>query len=240
MIPKTIHYCWFGRGSMPQLALDCIESWHKYMPDWEYRLWNEDNFDVNCNQYVKEAYEARKFAFVSDYARLKALTEYGGLYLDTDVLVLKSFATLTDLDAFCGFEGSKHKPIATCVMASVANGLWIQQMIKSYQGRRFVDSDGNYDITTNTSFLSAIMEKNGFVRNGQKQQYLDCMVFPVQWFSPRQTTGEYLLTEDTYSDHLGAASWANNKEKYSLLKKIIGQKNMTRLIKIKRLLERKC
>lgn len=102
MIPKIIHYCWFGRGAMPQTALDCIESWHRFMPGWEFRLWNEDNFDINCNWYVKEAYEARKFAFVSDYVRLVALRDFGGLYLDTDVNVLKSFDNLMDLDAFAG------------------------------------------------------------------------------------------------------------------------------------------
>ena len=80
MIPKIIHYCWFGSGEMPQLAKDCIASWHKYMPDWEYKLWNEDNFDVDSVPYVKEAYEARKFAFVSDYVRLYALYTDGGLY----------------------------------------------------------------------------------------------------------------------------------------------------------------
>ena len=107
MIPKVIHYCWFGRGPMPQLALDCIESWHKYMPDWEYKLWNEDNFDVNCNQYVREAYEARKFAFVTDYVRLYALKTEGGVYMDTDVEVLKAYDdALMSLPAFTGYEGS--------------------------------------------------------------------------------------------------------------------------------------
>ena len=90
MIPKIIHYCWFGRGEMPQLALDCIASWHKYMPDWEYRLWNEDNFNVNSAPYTKEAYEAKKFAFVSDYVRLMALESEGGLYLDVDFEIYKS------------------------------------------------------------------------------------------------------------------------------------------------------
>ena len=125
MIPKIIHYCWFGRRPMPQTALDCIDSWHRFMPGWEYKLWNEDNFDVNCNQYVREAYESRKFAFVSDFVRLKVLSENGGLYIDTDVKVQKSFDDLMGLDAFCGFEGSKSKPIGTCVMASNAGGEWI-------------------------------------------------------------------------------------------------------------------
>lgn len=235
MIPKIIHYCWFGRGPMPQLALDCIASWHKYMPDWEYKLWNEDNFDINCNQYVKEAYEARKFAFVSDYARLKALYEEGGLYFDTDVMVLKPFNELMEHNtAFCGFEGSKTLPIGTCVMASVPKGKWIEQMLLSYNGRTFISDNGSYDITTNTSSLSKLMEQNGFMRNGVQQQYKDLTIFPVYYFSPRQTTGEFFLTENTYSNHLGVGSWTDGKNKFSKLARIIGQKNMTRLIKLKR------
>ena len=94
MIPRKIHYCWFGHGEMPQITKDCIDSWHKYMPDWEYKLWNEDNFDVNRILYTKEAYKAKKYAFVSDYVRLIALLNEGGVYLDTDVEVFKSFDDL--------------------------------------------------------------------------------------------------------------------------------------------------
>lgn len=234
MIPKIIHYCWFGRGAMPQTAIDCIESWHKFMPDWKYKLWDEGNFDINCNQYVKDAYAAGKFAFVSDFVRLKVLFEEGGIYLDTDVKVMKSFDELMEVDAFCGFEGSKSKPIGTCVMASKAEGEWICEMLAAYDGRHFFNVDGSLNLTTNTAFLSSVMENSGFVRNGLQQTYKDCTVFPTDYFSPRQTTGEYFLTANTFSDHLGVASWSAPHGKYSLLKKIIGQNNMTRLIKLKR------
>ena len=236
MIPKIIHYCWFGYSPMAQKTLDCIESWHKYMPDWEYKLWNEDNFDVNCNQYVREAYEARKFAFVSDFVRLKVLSEEGGLYLDTDVNVLKSFDGLMGLDAFCGFEGSKSKPIGTCVMASKAGGEWIGEMLAAYEERHFINADGSLDQTTNTAFLSSLMVKSGFVRNGLQQTYKDCTVFPTDYFSPRQTTGEYILTANTYSDHLGAASWADSREQgwKSRVLGLFGPKMRTRVIKFKR------
>lgn len=239
MIPKIIHYCWFGCGQMPQTALDCIESWHRFMPDWEYKLWTEDNFDVYCNRYVREAFEAGKFAFVSDYVRLVALRDFGGLYLDTDVKVLKCFDNLMEYDAFCGFEGSKHKPIGTCVMASKANGEWISEMLEAYNGRHFVNADGSFNLTTNTTFLSSVMEKGGFIRNGLQQAYKDCTIFPTDYFCPRQTTGEYLLTENTYCDHLGASSWApHGKSWKSLIRRIVGPKNMTRLIKLKRRFER--
>ena len=103
MIPKTIHYCWFGRAPMPDLAHRCIESWHKFMPNYEYKLWNEDNFDINCNKYVKEAYEAEKYAFVTDFVRLYALYSEGGIYMDTDVEVLKPYDNLLHLSGFIGF-----------------------------------------------------------------------------------------------------------------------------------------
>lgn len=234
MIPKIIHYCWFGRGPMSQLALDCIESWHKYMPDWEYKLWNEDNFDVNCNQYVREAYEAKKYAFVTDYVRLYALKTEGGVYMDTDVKLIKSLDPLLDNAAFCGFEESKTKPIGTCVMASIPNGKWIQQMLNSYSDRKFIDKDGHLDLTTNTTFLSGIMEKNGLKRDGLIQQYLDCTVYSYDYFSPGTSTGEYCPTENTFCHHLCVSSWSDAKNKYSRLKKLIGSKNMTRLIKLKR------
>lgn len=235
MIPKIIHYCWFGRGEMPQLAKDCIASWHKYMPDWEYKLWNEDNFDVNSIPYTKEAYEAKKYAFVSDYVRLWVLEKEGGLYLDTDVEVFKSFEELMRYKAFAGFEGSKYKPVGTCVMASSSHGLWVREQLDNYQGRHFVMADGSYDMTTNVKFLSAQMCKNGFIQNGNEQEYKDLHIFPVDYFCPRHTTGEYIRTENTYCEHKGIASWSEGRKSWKTgLRAVVGQKNMTALIKLKR------
>lgn len=235
MIPKTIHYCWFGRGEMPQLVKDCIASWHKYMPDWKYKLWNEDNFDVNCIPYTREAYRANKYAFVSDFVRLWVLEQEGGLYLDTDVMVFKSFDVLMERRAFAGFEGSKHQPIGTCVMASESHGIWVKEMLNAYMGRNFISSDGTIDLRTNVQFMTAIMSSNGFRQNGEEQDYKDLHVFPVDYFSPRHTTGEYLRTSNTYCDHKGLGSWTEYRKglKGSVLQ-LVGQKNMIRLIKFKR------
>lgn len=233
MIPKIIHYCWFGRGPMPELALKCIESWHKYMPDYEYKLWNEDNFDVNCNAYVKEAYEARKFAFVTDYVRLYALYTEGGIYMDTDVEVLKPYDDLLGLTAFTGYEGSKTYPPVTGTMASEARGEWVAEQLSAYDNAHFVNPDGSLDLTTNTTRISGIMRKGGFVQDGKKQIYKDMHIFPVDYFCPRQTTGEILMTENTYCDHHFMGSWDSKKNK-SFLIKLIGQNNMIRLIKLKR------
>lgn len=235
MIPKTIHYCWFGRGPMPELALKCIESWHKYMPDWKYKLWNEDNFDVNSTPYTKEAYEAKKYAFVSDYVRLMALRNEGGVYFDTDVEVFRSFEPLLGYDAFAGFEGSKHIPVGTCVMASKENGEWVNEQLISYKGRHFILDDGTFDVTTNVQSMTAIMIAGGFKSNGQEQNYKDLHVFPVDYFCPRQTTGEYIKTDNTFCEHLGLNSWSDgNKGMKNVIKRLVGQKNMTKIIKLKR------
>lgn len=235
MIPKIIHYCWFGHGEIPQSAQQCIASWHQYMPDWEYKLWNENNFDVQSLPYTKEAYEAKKYAFVSDYVRLWALNKEGGLYLDTDVMVFKPFDDLLEHSAFAGFEGSKRLPVGTCVMASEPNGLWVREMLNAYKDRHFVIKGGVFDLTTNVQFITALMAEQGLVQDGQEQDYKDLHVFPVEYFCPRQTTGEYLRTVHTYSDHLGIGSWTQRSGGWkSRLAKLIGPKNMTRLIKLKR------
>ena len=218
---------------MPELAIKCIESWHKYMPDYEYKLWNEDCFDINCNMYVKEAYEARKYAFVTDYVRLYALYTEGGIYMDTDVEVLKPYDSLLTLTAFTGYEGSKHLPPVTGTMASEAGGEWVREQLSAYDGIHFLKEDGSFDLTTNTVRISSIMRANGFVQDGKKRVYKDITIFPSEYFCPRQTTGEFFLTENTYCDHHFLGSWDSPSNK-SLLKRIIGEKNMIHLIKIKR------
>ena len=244
MIPKIIHYCWFGRGEMPELVQNCIASWHKYMPDWQYMLWNEDNFNIaSAPAYVQEAYEARKFAFVSDYVRLWALEQYGGLYLDTDVEAFKSFDDLMEkYAAFAGFEGSKRLPIGTCVLASVAHGEWVSEMLAAYADRHFVKAIGDrlqatgevYDMTTNVEFIIGIMVRNGFTQDGTEQDYKDLHVLPVDYFCPRNTMGEYIRTENTYCDHKGLNSWGERGGLKAKLLNALSPKMRTRLIKLKR------
>ena len=235
MIPKKIHYCWFGRGEMPQLALDCIASWHKHMPNWEYKLWNEDNFDVESTSYTKEAYKAGKYAFVTDYVRLYALLTEGGVYMDTDVEVLKPLDNLLCQSAFTGYEGTKTMYPVTGIMASEAGGEWAAEQLHAYDDAHFVKTDGSLDTTTNCQRIYKLMLSNGFIPNGGKQQsYKDLTVYPVDYFCPRQSTGEFLLTENTYCDHHFMGSWSDKKANISRLATIIGKSNMTRLIKFKR------
>lgn len=233
MIPKKIHYCWFGRGPMSELNEKCLDSWHKYMPDYEYCLWNEDNFDVNMTPYTKEAYEAKKYAFVSDYVRLYALYQEGGIYMDTDVEILRPLDDLLTLTAFAGYEGSKHIPLGTGILATQSGGEWVKEQLDYYVFRHFIMSDGTFDMTTNPVFISQKMREHGFVFDGKYKIYKDLHVFPVDYFCPRQTTGEMLLTDNTYCNHHFCASWSDGNRKYRFLR-FLGQKNITKLIKLKR------
>lgn len=233
MIPRIIHYCWFGCGEMPELAKQCIASWHRFMPEYEYKCWNEDNFDVTSVPYVKEAYGAGKYAFVSDYVRLHALYSEGGIYMDTDVEVLKPYDDLLNLTGFIGFEGTKHHPVGTGTIASRAHGEWVKEQRDAYSGIHFLKADGSFDLTTNPIRITEVMRKRGFLQNGLQQDYLDMRVFPVDYFCPRQTTGEILITENTYCDHHFMGSW-NEKKRSNFIFRLLGQKNTTRLIKLKR------
>ncbi len=205
------------------------------MPDCRYRLWDEAFFDVESVPYTREAYAAGYYAFVSDYVRLWALEQEGGIYLDTDVEMLQPFDKLLSLKAFAGFEGSKHLPMGTCVLASEAHGTWVSEMLESYHGRHFLLPDGHYDTTTNVQFFNAKMVAHGFMQDGNEQDYQDLHIFPVDYFSPRRTTGEYIRTENTYCDHLGLASWDSNVSNWKeRLLAWVGTRNKTRLIKLKR------
>lgn len=189
----------------------------------------------SMSMYAFEAYQSKKYAFVSDYVRLWTLNQCGGLYLDVDFEVYKPFNKLLEYDAIAGFEGSKHHPVMMGVCASIPHGEWITEQLKSYEGRHFVKPDGSLDMTTNVQFITANMAQNGFLQNGQEQDYKDLHIFPVDYFSPRHTTGEYMRTDNTYCEHKGLGSWSDNKKGWkSQLGNLIGHKNMTRLIKLKR------
>ena len=233
MIPRIIHYCWFGYGPMPELALKCIESWHRFMPEYKYILWNEDNFDVEGHPYTKEAYASRKYAFVSDVVRLKALAEYGGIYFDVDFMVYKPFDDLLHYSAFACFEGSKYNPVMMGVIASEPGGQWVSEQLKNYEERHFL-SDGKMDLTTNVKFITDRMTENGFVPNGVEQNYKDLHIFPVDYFSPRLTTGEYLFSSNTYCEHKGIDSSWTPKSWKRIFIDLFPASIRIRMIKLKR------
>lgn len=158
---------------MPKLAEECIASWHKHMPDWEYRRWDEANFDVaSAPLYVRQAYEAKKFAFVSDYVRLWALEHFGGLYMDVDFKVYRPFDDLMDkYAAFAGYEGSKRQPVMMGVIASEPHGAWVSDMLITYQFREFIKDDGNLDLTPNTAYFTDRLEAQGFISDGVEKDF---------------------------------------------------------------------
>ena len=221
MIPKIIHYCWFGGKEMPELAVKCIESWKKYLPDYELRLWNEETFDLDMYPYAREAYDNRKFAFVTDVVRLWALEKFGGVYMDTDVEILRpldaplqiadcrlQIHSLMDLPAFTGYEASLSNAPVTGLMASAPHGVWVTEQLAYYDGKHFVKEDGSLDMTTNTVIISTIMQQNGFVINGQYGVYKNDMhVFPVDYFCPLTSTRVLKCTKNTYCIHHFAGSW---------------------------------
>ena len=192
---------------MPTLALKCIESWKKFMPEYEIKRWDEDNFDISSNLYVKEAYEHRKFAFVTDYVRLYALYKEGGIYMDTDVEVVKNMTPFLHLHAFSGFESSGYVP--TGMMASEKEGIWVRDLMSYYDDRKFVKEDGSFDLTTNTSVITNYMLEKGLVMNNSFQDFEGLTtMYPSEYFCPiSQDTGEISLTENSFCIHHFAGSW---------------------------------
>lgn len=235
MIPKVIHYCWFGRGKMPDLAIKCLASWKFFLPDYELLLWNEDNFDVDKVPYVKEAYQAKKYAFVTDYVRLYALYHHGGVYMDTDVEVLKNLDELLGLPAFSGFESESE--VQTAIIGSEKNGKWVNEILNHYRTKRFVISDGSLDMTTNVEIISAIMSKNDFKLQNSYQVYSDCMhIFPKDYFCPKTRTGAIHITANTYCIHHFDGSWQpmRLKIKKYFFRTIIGPRLTEVLVQIKK------
>jgi mannosyltransferase OCH1-like enzyme len=161
-IPKIIHYCWFGRNPLPDDYRRYMDSWKTQCPDYEIVEWNEDNFDVTQNTYCREAYEAKKWAFVSDYARLAILCEYGGIYTDADVECLKPLDDFLELEAFSGFNSPTL--ISSGVMACQANFLLYREFLEYYDERHFIKKDGTYDTTPNTIIMTHIANKHGLAQ----------------------------------------------------------------------------
>lgn len=236
MIPKIIHYCWFGRGEMPELVQTCIASWHTHMPDWEYHLWSEDNFDIAAApQYVREAYEVKKYAFVSDYVRLWALEGEGGLYMDVDFEVYKSFDDLmVQYDAFAGYEGSKRNPVMMGVIAAKAHHPFVQGMMHTYESKVFLLEDGSLDMTPNTGYFLDWMAKQGFVADGVEKDWMGVHILPVECFCPGLTTGENLRCERTYCEHKGLHSWSGHGGWKGKLLNLVSPKVKAKIIKLKR------
>ena len=181
-IPKIIHYCWFGKGKKSKLINNCMKTWKKYFPDYKIIEWNEDNFDINCNEYVKQAYENKKFAFVSDYARLYVLYNFGGIYFDTDIEVIKNFDNIIKNMDIYAFE--KEDVIMTGVMIARKESKIIKQFLKLYDNLKFLNDDGSLNLLPNTYRLTEILKENGLVCNNKKQILKNSLaeIYPIEYF----------------------------------------------------------
>lgn len=213
MIPKKIHYCWFGRNPKPDLAEKCIRSWKRYCPDYEIIEWNEDNYDISAAPlYVRQAYEAKKWAFVTDYVRLDVVYRCGGIYLDTDVEVIKSLDRFLNHRAFFGLESPEY--INTGLGFGAEKGAEIlEELMSDYQEIPFVLPDGSFDQTSCPVRNTQVFLKHGFLQKDEEQVVRnEIHIYPSDFFSPMSyETGILTITPNTHSIHHFAASWVDPK-----------------------------
>ncbi len=234
LIPKKIHYCWFGGKPLNKIGQKCFASWKKYFPDYEIIEWNESNFDFNCCQYVKEAYEAKKWAFVSDYARYKILYEQGGIYFDTDVEVIKPFDDILSKGAFMGCENQAENSkiaVASGLGCGCQAGLeFYSKILQDYEKNSFYNKDGSLNLYTIVDRTTDILRECGLEDTTKVQKVADITIYPAEYFCPIDLeTGKLNKTKNTYSIHHYSASWVDNKSKfrgkvYQFINRTFGQK----------------
>lgn len=213
MIPKIIHYCWFGNNQKSKLINKCIGSWKKYCNDWEFIEWNETNFDINCCQYVKEAYNSKKWAFVSDYCRFYVLNNMGGIYVDTDVELLKSLDDYLEFP-FMGFEEiSKLNPGLIC--GCEPSDIHCQNLIEEYNCDVFIKTDGTFNLRTVCDRATDEFVKYGLELNNKLQMVDTYKIYPTDYFNPYDMqNGKITIKPETVSIHHYAGSWENSYAKF--------------------------
>lgn len=234
MIPKVIHYCWFGRKPLPKLALKCIASWKKFLPDYEIKEWNEDNFDVNSIPYIAQAYKHKKYAFVSDYARFKVLYEQGGIYFDTDVEVIKSIDDILAKGAFWGLEQDITENFACNPGLGFAcnPGLGLlREMLEFYKNIDFEQSDGSLNQKTIVEYFSEMLLKKGLQPISGIIEFEGVFIYPPDYFCPKPSEfGKIQITENTRTIHHYAASWIGPKQRLAnFMIRIFGKRLVIKL-----------
>lgn len=245
MIPKIIHYCWFGRGPLPELAQKCIASWKKYLPDYEIKEWNEDNFDVNIIPYTAEAYKAKKYAFVSDYARFWILHQYGGIYFDTDVEVIRPLDDIIERGNFMGFETDPKSQLKEDASeASVNPGLGmgvapglglIKKMLDFYEGRHFEFIPGGIGQLTIVHIATEVLRKAGLKQQQGIQQVDDMWIYPAEYFCPiNLKTGRIHVRLNTRTIHHYAGTWQDKHFSFKeWIKKVLPESLLLKVMAVK-------
>uniref|UniRef100_UPI004048B44B glycosyltransferase family 32 protein n=1 Tax=Mariniflexile sp. TaxID=1979402 RepID=UPI004048B44B len=222
MIPKIIHYCWLSGNEYPPLAKKCIDTWKKLLPDYEFILWDTNRFDIDNNIWVKQAFESKKYAFAADYIRLYAVYNYGGIYLDTDIEVLKSFNDLLKRPYFAGAEGDGI--IEAGVFGAEKNSPWVKQCLDYYTNKEFIKPDGTFDTWTLPRIMMAQISKirkfneilpKDVAPSVQSQGSDTMYMFPKDFFCAKNHgTGVIEKTNNTYCIHHFAMSWISKKETF--------------------------
>lgn len=245
MIPKIIHYCWFGRNPLPELAQKCIASWKKYLPDYEIKEWNEDNFDVNIIPYTAEAYAMKKYAFVSDYARFWILHKYGGIYFDTDVEVIRPIDDIIARGNFMGFETDPNPAKGDASNASVNPGLGlgvapglgvIKKMLDYYEDKHFICEANMRNQITVVYICTKVLIENGLQNvEGIQKVDDDIYIYPAEYFCPiNVTTGRIHVEKNTRTIHHYAGTWVDKKFSLKeLVKRILPESWVLTLINLK-------
>lgn len=230
MIPKKIHYCWFGGNPLPELAQKCLASWQKFCPDYEIIQWNEENFNLEEIPYIQQAYQAKKWAFVSDYARFKILYDEGGVYLDTDVELIRPLDDLLEAGGFMASE-SKDCQVATGLGIAAPKGLPLyQEILEDYKASSFLKEDGTCDLTTVVERITRILDGHGLEHVDKLQKVAGIVIYPKEYFCPLDYhTRKIRCTQNTYAIHYYADSWkdkpVSTKGKiYRLIYRVFGER----------------
>lgn len=233
MIPKKIHYFWFGGNEKPKSVKKCIDSWKKYCPDYEIIEWNESNFDIHCMPFVDQAYETKKYAFVSDVARLMMVYEYGGIYMDTDVEVIRPLDNLLENKAYMGFENDQN--VASGLGFGAEAGLpFLKEHIDVYKDWQFINPDGSYNQIGCPKVATDLFRIKGIRLDGTEQTVCDVHIYPAEYFNPYDSiTGKLTKTKNTYSIHWYDASWSD-KSKMQLqinrfVRRIVGKETVDKI-----------
>ena len=214
-IPKVIHYCWFGRGRIPERYREWMDSWKKYCPDYEIIEWNEDNYDITKNAYMMQAYEAKRWGFVPDYARLDIIYQYGGIYLDTDVEVLQPLDPLLHQEAFAGFQEATGTNVGLGLgLGSIPLNPLVKEMRDAYDHLTFVNADGSLNLTASPYYQTQVLLRHGLRQDGRFQQLPHLNLYPKVFFSPMNHYSRVVRkNENSYLLHHFDGSWVKGRPK---------------------------